>query len=155
MDGSLFDAWTRRRFGFASGSLITSLLTVNLATDVAANKKRRKKKKCGKRKKRCQGKCIKRSQCCRDGDCPANSYCCDGECVSLDRPCHQDGIYVCFAEGELRLSVEGDVFCTRTSDLPICAQCQSSEGCLGDERCFPANCDEDVTAICRKVYEGF
>jgi hypothetical protein len=154
MDGSFFDAWTRRHFGVASGSLIASLLTANLATNVTA-KKRRKKKKCGKRRKRCHGKCVKKSLCCGDGDCPANTYCCEGDCVSLDRPCHQDGTYACFADGVLRLSVEEEVFCTRTSDLPICALCTSSEGCLADERCFPANCAEDVAAVCRKVYVGF
>jgi hypothetical protein len=158
MDGSQFDTWTRRRFGLAAGGLITALLTLDPARDGAAKRKKRHKhrKSCGKQQKRCQGTCIKRTQCCVDGDCPEDTFCCDGECVSLDTPCHPSGGYACFAEdGVLRQSLEGDVYCTRTSDLLFCAQCASSEGCLDDERCFAAHCAEDVTAVCRKVYVDF
>jgi hypothetical protein len=157
MDVTHFDAWTRRRFGLAAGGLLSALFTLDLPM-VTAKKKKRKKKRCSKHKRRCQGTCIKRSQCCGDGDCPPGTFCCRGACASLDSPCEEGGLYACFSEadgGKLRRSVEGDVYCTRTSDLPMCAQCESSDGCLPDERCFSASCGDDVTAVCRKVYTDF
>jgi hypothetical protein len=145
MDGTVFDAWTRRRFGIASGGLIASLLTANLAMNVAA-KKRRKKKKCGKRKKRCHGTCIKKTQCCRDSDCPAGTYCCEGDCVSLETCCVKGSNGPCPEGCPCRRTVEGEQVCV-TNEAVLCAQCSSSEACNKNERCVLVTCG-DITATC-------
>jgi hypothetical protein len=152
MDGSRFEAWTRRRFGLAGG-LIAALLTLDPARDGVSKQKRRHKHhkrhkrtgKCGTQEKECQGTCIPRSQCC--GDCPSGTYCCEGECVSLETCC---GSGVCPSGCPCRRNVEGEQFCT-TADFPVCAQCTSSDGCLADEGCFPASCGDGVTAVCRTI----
>ena len=97
MDGSRFDAWTRRRFGLAAGGLAGLLLGGGL-TDVEARRRRCRKDvgdpcKPGSRRR----KCCKRNQglqcrsdppidfrCCRKGgsDCTTAtaSECCSREC---------------------------------------------------------------------------
>ena len=44
MDGSRFDAWTRRRFGLAAGGAIGSLLGLQIAGSDDAEAKKRKKR---------------------------------------------------------------------------------------------------------------
>jgi hypothetical protein len=146
MDGSQFDNWTRRRFDFAAGGLLVTLLTFGQEWPAAAKKKKRKK--CGKHKKRCQGKCIKRSQCCRDGDCPAGTYCCEGSCVSQETCC---GSGVCPSGCPCRRTVEGNQACVDDELGVLCLQCSSSGDCAKDEQCFHAECGDDVTAICVPV----
>jgi hypothetical protein len=68
MDGSRFDAWTRRRFGLAAGGLAGALLGLVGRDDAVLSKKK------GKKKKRCrragQG-CTsgKKRKCCKNLDC--------------------------------------------------------------------------------------
>ena len=53
MESSRFDAWTRRRFGWASGSVLASLLGVLAADDAdAADKDRRQRRRRRKRRQR-------------------------------------------------------------------------------------------------------
>jgi hypothetical protein len=98
MDGSQFDAWTRRRFGLAAGGLTAALLGIGLIEDASAKKKRRRKKKkrckklgdtCkqGGKRKCCKGtRCdlvgndsILQTFCCHDeGPCSETADCCQG-----------------------------------------------------------------------------
>ena len=115
MDGSRFDAWTRRRFGLAVGGLAGSLLgIVGGGSDDLAAKQKKKKKRCRKLGQSCRegGKracCAKRGlscqpfevtqpnsarRCCRRGKepCTDSGECCSGECT--------DGRCVCKANGQ-------------------------------------------------------
>ena len=115
MDGSQFDAWTRRGFGAAAGGLAGSLLTLSALPGAEAAKKKgkgkKKKKRCGKlndvcnsgKKKCCCGyECQQAlnnnggNHCCRAAGFPASSAqdCCNnklelGHCVckTLGQPC--------------------------------------------------------------------
>ncbi len=102
MDGSTFDAWTRRRFGLAAGGVAASLLAVAGCHDAHAKKKhKRKKKRCrrlragctpGSKRKCCQDfRCLPTTfmgsdfRCCKDLDAPcvADDECCTLNCSSL------------------------------------------------------------------------
>ena len=99
MDGSRFDAWTRRRFGLVAGGFAAVLAgLIPGGEDVAARKKRRKKrcKKLGQRctqggkKKCCRKPCARpfgltqEDRCCKGGgeSCTPgpDSACCTGIC---------------------------------------------------------------------------
>jgi hypothetical protein len=72
MDGSRFDAWTRRRFGMATGAV---LLGVSVLVDAEAKNKNRKKKKKRRRRRRRQEQCLILRTPCTPGAEPA---CCSG-----------------------------------------------------------------------------
>lgn len=68
MDGLQFDAWTRRRFGIAAGSIATWLLGQAARDDADARRKGKKKR----RRKRCKklgADCRTNKGCCRDLVC--------------------------------------------------------------------------------------
>jgi hypothetical protein len=73
MDGSRFDAWTRRRMSLATGGLLASFLGTGVFAGVEAKKCKGNKRKCGK-------KCISKKKCC--GGC-GEQTCCKGKCVDL------------------------------------------------------------------------
>jgi hypothetical protein len=97
MDGSRFDAWTRRRFGFAIGGATLVGLHSLTAGEAAKNKKRCKKlgkpcspggrKCCKKLKCREKGEIDPQFRCCRpDGQpCTSSDQCCNG-CNLLEGP---------------------------------------------------------------------
>lgn len=145
MDGSRFDAWTRRQFGFAAGGLLAAVVASRLE-DVGAAKKKHKKRRCGKRKKRCQGTCIPRSQCC--GDCPSGTYCCEGECIRLETCC---GNGPCTAECPCRRIIGSGLQICVTNALVQCEQCESTDDCAAGERCVLERCGDGVTAVCRQL----
>jgi hypothetical protein len=97
MDGSRFDAWTRRHFGLAAGGLAASLLGISASADTEAKKK---KKKCKKLGTGCtpggKRKCCKKqnlicapipglggNRCCRDvgQTCSFSTDCCSTFCL--------------------------------------------------------------------------
>jgi hypothetical protein len=109
MDGSHFDAWTRRRFGVAAGGLAGSLLAQAGTPGAEAKKGKKKKKKCGKlnascnqnKKTCCCGyECFEPNgggaRCCRTVGFPAASAgdCCSARielgtciCKTVGQPC--------------------------------------------------------------------
>lgn len=110
MDGSNFDAWTRRRFGLAAGGFAGSLLgVVHLSKADAGKRKRRCKrldqgcKPQGKKRKCCTGKGLQcqpeslsgRNRCCRKGGEPCStetaSQCCSGTCTNQQCFCKSVG----------------------------------------------------------------
>lgn len=104
MDGSRFDAWTRRRFGVlaAAGGFAGSLIAL-IHEDAETTKRRKRKKRCTKQGKGCKPggkrKCCQNLRCretingvvayhcCRDigGSCSSPGDCCSGFC--LDDQC--------------------------------------------------------------------
>lgn len=97
MDGTRFDAWTRRRFGMVTGGAAASLLGLSelLDADAKKNKKKKNKKKCKKLGQSCnqskkKKKCCNKSQLCAQvsgkGD---GNYCCKqaGQGCSKDHDC--------------------------------------------------------------------
>jgi hypothetical protein len=98
MDGTRFDAWTRRRFGLAAGGMAAFVLFRD-SPEAAAGKKRRKKRK--KRCKRLRAGCNPggKRTCCGKLTCSTYSptgevppRCCKqpGEpCAAFDECCSQ------------------------------------------------------------------
>lgn len=109
MDGSRFDAWTRRRVGLAAGGAVGSLLGLLApgADDAGAKKKKRcrklgqpctpggKRQCCKRRGLSCQppevGSDARR--CCRRGSepCTDPGQCCSGECTDSRCACKSNG----------------------------------------------------------------
>jgi hypothetical protein len=126
MDGSRFDAWTRRRFGAAAGGLAGSLLGLAAFTGTAAKKRCRKLgepcKQDGSRKKKCcKGKGLQcredpplEFRCCRKGGEPCTDSGEASQCCSLD--CR-----------------EGTCFCKALG-----------QSCGTDRHCCSFNCDTSV-----------
>jgi hypothetical protein len=108
MDGSQFDAWTRRRFGRAAGGVAGVLLARGGAPDAEAQKKRGCKKlgdscKPGARRKCCKDQGLQcrpddlgQHRCCRKGgtSCSVASQakCCSGECIGGLCACKTAGL---------------------------------------------------------------
>jgi hypothetical protein len=97
MDGSQFEAWTRRHLGIAAGGLGAALLDITADDGVAKKKHHKKKKRCkklgdtctvGGKRKCCTGtRCdlvgtdsITQTFCCHDigGSCTVDTECCQG-----------------------------------------------------------------------------
>jgi hypothetical protein len=104
LDGTRFDAWTRRRFGLATGGAVASLLGLMNLDDAEAKKKNKNKnkKKNRKKKKKCkklgQGCDIttKNKKCCSENQLCAQvqhlgggDFCCKppGDSCSRDQDC--------------------------------------------------------------------
>lgn len=76
MDGSRFEAWTRRQFGLAVSGGAATLLGLRASEDAAANKTHNRKR----------GRCRKAGQSCRHkGNC-RNCTCCKGF-ICVDNRC--------------------------------------------------------------------
>ena len=88
MDGSRFDAWTRRRFGIAVGGA-TLAESISLISGIAA----KRKKRCKRLGKPCSPggrKCCKTLKCRDIGDPNPDFRCCrpDGQsCANSDQCC--------------------------------------------------------------------
>ena len=112
MDGSRFDAWTRRRFGLAAGGVVGSLLGIvgEEPADVVAKKKKKKERcrklgqKCTKGGKRecCEDnglacyrfdEATEAKRCCRRGNqpCVNDGQCCSGSCENDRCACKSNG----------------------------------------------------------------
>jgi hypothetical protein len=89
---------SRRRFG---GLLVALGIGSSV---VAADAKKRRKKKCRGNKKKCGKKCILKTQCCKDADCGAGGSCQGGtcQCPAGKKPCRGTCIpdADCCADGE-------------------------------------------------------
>ena len=83
MDGSRFDAWTRRRVGLGIGALAAGLLSTAVDQDAAAKKD--KKKACTKKKKQ---KCRKQGRACEDGKCVVS-------CNAGNSACRSNVVQIC------------------------------------------------------------
>ena len=88
MDGWRFDRWTRRRFGFLAGGVVTAIFGLPAGAD--ARKKRRRKKRCKKLSVSCTPSGARK--CCGDLACDKTGadiplfLCCKRE----GQPCDAD-----------------------------------------------------------------
>lgn len=121
MDGTRFDAWTRRRFGMASGGALAGLLGLSLLESEAAkkhgnhkhknknknkNKNKKKKKKCRKLGQSCDTS-VKKKKCCNSA--------------------------------QLCSTVKGQgsqTFCCKQ----VSQSCSDSDDCCGDNTCSNGKC---------------
>ncbi|MGH2616809.1 MAG: hypothetical protein ACRDJC_16360 [Thermomicrobiales bacterium] len=96
MDAHRFDAWTRRRFGLATGGVLAAALGLAAFDAAEAGKKRRRKKRkrCVKLLQPCRiggRKCCHR-HVCQSFNAGANGtfFCCKGQgqpCTTSDQCC--------------------------------------------------------------------
>lgn len=130
MDGSRFDAWTRRRFGLAAGGLVGSFAGLFGIGEDDAKAKKGKKKRCRKLGQSCKssGKraCCKKkglaclqaegggSQCCRRGQasCASDGQCCSGSCMDGLCQCKTNGMECAFDAFCCSLNCAGDMNAT-------------------------------------------
>lgn len=123
MDGSRFDAWTRRRFGLAAGGLAASLFGL-LSLD-GGNARKRKRKRKNKRRKKGPPFCAGKNHCETVGTC--------------HRPTSEVQCF-CFVTAD-----GGEPFCSigmlLTNDCATCAAGQTCVDASGG-RCgaFPFGC---------------
>jgi hypothetical protein len=105
LDGTQFDAWTRRRFGLATGGALASLIGLPLLDDAEAkknkhkHKNKNKKKKCRKlgqscditqQKKKC---CNSKQLCAQVKNLGSGNFCCkqrNDSCSVNDDCCGTD-----------------------------------------------------------------
>ena len=133
MDGSDFDAWTRRRFGLAAGGLAPFLIGALTLGDVAA-KTKNKKKRCKKLSQPCKPggkrKCCGNLRCDLVGlDSIQQTFCCrtEGKSCSKETDCCTG--LGCFGTCQLPpsdrnlkmnfASVDATDMLARVRDLPI------------------------------------
>lgn len=137
MDGSRFDALTRRRFGVTTAGVIGAALGWSTALDGAAGKKRRRKR-CRRVLQACRPgaqrkRCCKRLRCAEDGAgdhrccrpvqaaCQAESDCCNGRLCAV----------IAGRDAQNRCCGGGDTPCA--GDLDCCAgfRCNEAMGTCG------------------------
>mgnify|MGYP000141384706 CR=1 FL=1 len=119
MDGTQFDAWTRRRFGLAAGGIGASLLGV-AALDEAEAKRSGKKKRRRKRKRRKKGPHV----CAGRNSCETQATC---HRASSEVQCF------CFVTAQT-----GKPYCSIGAvQVFDCSECESGQTCvdLSTERC--------------------
>jgi hypothetical protein len=133
MDGSRFDAWTRRRFHLLAGGGLAALLGALPSGETEAKNKKRRKRRPSK-KRRCRQK--------------ANRIWCDGTCVQgeccPDTACGGDPDCSCTR------TIEGQTACMNTGVILLCVGgCASSAECAAGAACLPLSSPcGDVTALC-------
>jgi hypothetical protein len=99
MDGSGFDAWTRRRFGMAAGGLAASVAAMAGFGEAGAKNKKKCRKfgdRCGLGKNQqccCPLQCGLSGECCRGGGqpCSTDPQCCSNNCFGDFCVCKSNG----------------------------------------------------------------
>jgi hypothetical protein len=159
MINSRFDAWTRRRFGLATGGALAAALGL-AAIDVAEAKKKKRKKRCRRINQSCKED-SKKKRCCKDLRCDEGkvvlsslSCCryfqarCDSEieCCTSFKCQPAVGLAGNRCCGALGVSCEEHADCC-AGDGVICgsdhnccrrvqASCQEATECCGELLCF-------------------
>jgi hypothetical protein len=146
MDGSRFDAWTRRRVGLALGGGIASVLGLAQLDLVSAKNKKKKRRRRRRRRQEQQCKALRslcapeeHPSCCEGLECgvpydlsenPTQTYCCyplDGHPCATDRDCCYPSFCVqetCVVNSNRELkanfgSIDGRDMLRRVRELPI------------------------------------
>lgn len=122
MEDHRFDAWTRRRFGLASGGLLATL--AGFGTDAGTDAKPdRKPKKCTRKEVKCGKKCVK-GECCPGKACDEACTC--QRTTSGATACLSDEVFLC----------DEATACSKNSDC----------GRFG--RCVPSDCPSPKNNVC-------
>lgn len=121
VDGSQFDAWTRRGFGAAAGGLAGSLLAMSAIPGAEAKKKKKK--------------CKKLNDTCNDGK---KKCCCGYECHEVLN--NNGGRHCCRAPGFPADSAE-DCCSGRPLELGRCICKTLGQGCGADRECCSGECN--------------
>lgn len=116
VDGSQFDAWTRRKFGLAASGVAASLLGLASVTESDARRKNKNKNNNNKKKKN-KKKCRKLGQTCDINN--KNQKCCNNnqDCAQVQG----------FGSGN---------FCCK----PQNASCSVNTDCCGNRKCNSGRC---------------
>jgi hypothetical protein len=154
MDAKHFDAWTRRKFGFAAGSMLAGLLALRPLDDAGARKRRclRQGRDCTSTGKRCCGKLSCENTfvednwidvCCKpDGEsCTADSICCLTNCDAASGKCKTCQGQVCAGP---------DDCCPNYPDCDqgFCGGCaEFGHACHAQRPCCPDN-DQCTNGYC-------
>lgn len=141
MDGSRFDAWTRRGFSTAASGLAGALLAQAALPGAEAGKK---KKKCKKLGQNCQRGGGKNKKCCCGLAChPVNAV--------ADSPhhcCHLHGEPCTLANGAQKCC---SGFCTVSgmSSSGFCVCKTNGQGCSESRQCCSGFCDTGGSNQCK------
>ncbi len=125
MDGSQFDAWTRRGFGVAAGGLAGTLLAKSGIPGVEAGKKKKKKK------------CKKLNDACNDGK---KKCCCGYECHEPIVVNGTNGRHCCRAPGFPDQGSPNNC-CSGRSELGKCICKTLGQPCGQDHECCSGDCN--------------
>ncbi|MGH2616810.1 MAG: hypothetical protein ACRDJC_16365 [Thermomicrobiales bacterium] len=135
MNGSLFDGWTRRRFGLAAGSTVAATLGVSAIGAVKAKRKKRKKR-CRRINQSCRTN-SKKKRCCKHLSCneaktnsPTGLRCCrlhQAVCESEMECCSSLQCELAVGLDGPRCCAPTGTFCSEVSDC--CASMVGSVGC--------------------------
>ena len=112
MDGSRFDAWTRRRVGLATGGALASLLGLSLQQDVTAKNQKHN----GKNTKK---KCRKLGQSCDITN--KNKKCCNAKQLCAQVKNLGSGTFCCKQRGD---------------------NCSVNDDCCGTDKCSGGKCTQ-------------
>lgn len=135
MDGSRFDAWTRRRFGLAAGRLTGSLVGVGVLRDNAEAKKKGKKDSCRTLNQSC--KLTGKRACCKKGG------------LSCQLPVVGVGGRACCLPGNKPCQRDNDC-CSEQCTDNLCACKSIGAECGGvDAACCSLHCGDDDPPTCQ------
>lgn len=140
MDGSRFDAWTRRRFGLVMGGGVASLLGLVIGDGAEAKHgKGKHKKRCKKLKQGCQPS-NKHKKCCKKQDLICGEilglggkHCCrkvQGECSDASDCC---GDFIC---DQANGKDAEKTFCCGAAER----DCGGNDDCCIGFSCFNGKC---------------
>ena len=133
MDGSRFDAWTRRRFGLAAGGLAGTLFALVAPDDAVLSKRGKKKKK----------RCKRAGQGCTSGK---RRKCCPHlVCQSIEA---RGGAKLCCREVGGSCSLETEECCSGLCDGAECFCKNINSTCEFDANCCSLNC---VSGTCQAM----
>ncbi|MGH2615085.1 MAG: hypothetical protein ACRDJC_07585 [Thermomicrobiales bacterium] len=144
MDGSQFDAWTRRRFSLTAVGFAALIGVLALHDAEAKNKRkrrrRRRKKRCPDGRGRCGGACCSSAQGCVNGRCGCAETACDAATDPTD-----DEFEACSCD----VAVGGAAFCMAVISCvnPAPQSCASNADCAAGSVCQAVGCGGQPTCV--------
>ena len=139
MDGSRFDAWTRRKVGLGLGGLAATLLGAATGPETVARKKKPKKKSACSRRTR--QKCRRQGRVCEKGACVVT-------CNAGNSACRGNNAIQLCGGGQAFCDcsplVEGGFACTaaRPETCPGASECVRDAQCGAGDVCVDVSSDE-------------
>jgi hypothetical protein len=133
MDGSQFDAWTRRRVGLATGGLAAALLGLVQLEGAGAKKCKTLKAACNPKAKNKKKKCCGNLKCGESVAIPEGTHCCrkaPGKCTDATECCAPALCNVgagkcCFLDNEGPCKTSEDCCSDATTCNPETKKCET------------------------------